>query len=270
MSAQRIKILISNDDGYDTSGIRELAAALSSFADVFICAPLLNNSGASSALTHSTTLNVNRHEGLIIVHGTPADCVNYALSEPNILPWMPDLTVTGINIGSNLGDDTIYSGTVSAAAESVRLGIPAMAVSLACIPQDNFPPVNFHAAAKIARDLVKRFQQQMLALPEIMLNVNIPDLPVDQIKEPRICMLGRRHPGRPVIELGRNKDLSLIRYQLGFSPAMLQEEATTDFDTIEKGHVTITPLQFDMTARAQLSNIASWLPQHWPLSETSA
>lgn len=259
MSGRRLKVLVCNDDGYDTSGIRLLARAVSGFADTHICAPLRNHSGASSALTISSRPDITRQEGVTIVHGTPVDCIHHALFRDDILPWKPDLTLSGINNGGNLGDDTIYSGTVSAAAESVIIGVPAMAFSLACVPEYNFPPTHFKEAAEIAGRLVERLAGEVIASGDTVLNVNIPDLPAGEIGEERVCVLGRRHPERPVSEVGRKDDLGLRRYELGINHTSREGDEMTDFETIEAGHVAVTPLSFDMTEHGRMEEVAGWM-----------
>ena len=257
----RLKILICNDDGYDATGIRELSAALAEIADVFTFAPLTNHSGASSSLTLHSTIAVSESEKLGVVHGTPTDCIQIALHGKDVLPWKPDLTVSGINAGGNLGDDTIYSGTVAAAAESVLLGVPALAFSLACIPEDNFPPANFKAAATIARQLVEQLHPQLLANPQVMLNINIPDLPFEQIKAPQICTLGKRHPGRPLTEMHHNRIPNLRQFQFGINMDNTRNDVNSDFHAIENSHVAVTPLQFDLTDQSMLKEISSWFAQ---------
>ena len=257
--------MVCNDDGYDTRGIRDLAQALGEIADVHVCAPLRNCSGASSSLTVSGSVSATFRKNLTIVDGTPADCVHLALLG-NVLPWKPDLTVSGINNGGNLGDDTIYSGTVSAAAESMLLGVPAIAFSLACVPEYNFPPTHFAMAASIARELVQKLSAHMETEPNMVLNVNIPDLPKDKVKEPVACVLGKCHPERPVTEIGNNSDLGIRRYQIGISgkshDSLENPGGMTDFEAIEAGHVSVTPLDFNMTETERMAEIESWVKAH--------
>ena len=254
-----MRILVCNDDGYDTSGIRELASAMREIAEVHVCAPLQNCSGASSSLTFSRPVSATFKEGLTIVHGTPVDCVHLALHSDRGLSWKPDLTVSGINNGGNLGDDTIYSGTVAAAAESVLLGVPAMAFSLACVPEDNFPPTHFREAAAIARDLVVKLSEHVISAPNTMLNINIPDLPPGKVKEAKACVLGKRHPERPVVEVGRKEDLGIRRYEMGVNLSAKEGKGDTDFEAIESGHVSVTPLSFDMTEHGRMGEISGWI-----------
>ncbi len=256
---KRLKILVTNDDGYDATGIRELISALAEVADVFACAPLINHSGASSSLTLHSTLAVSESENLHVVHGTPTDCVQIALHGKNVMPWKPDLTVSGINAGGNLGDDTIYSGTVAAAAESVSLGVPAIAFSQPCIPEDNFPPTHFAHGASIARDMVIKLYPHMLNNKHIMLNINIPDLPVNQVKEPLICRLGKRHSGRPLTEIDQNRVPNLRQFQFGINVENIRNDQESDFHAIENSHISITPLQFDLTDQKNLKEVSSWL-----------
>ena len=256
--SDRLKLLVCNDDGYDATGIRELAAALSAFADVFTCAPLANHSGASSSLTLHSTITTSETSNLCVVHGTPTDCIQLAL-HGTVMPWRPDLTITGINMGGNLGDDTIYSGTVAAAAESVQLGVPAIAFSLSCVPEDNFPPIHFKDAAHIAGGLVQRLHKQLIANPQVMININIPDLPLAQIKAPLIRPLGKRHPGRPLSEIHNNRIANLRQFQFDMNVGNMPDEGETDFSAIESGHIAVTPLQFDLTDYDRIKEVASWL-----------
>ena len=232
-----MKILISNDDGYLAPGIVALARVLAAFADVTVVAPDSNRSGASNALTLDRPLSVQRAEnGFYFVNGTPSDCVHIALT--SILKEAPDLVVSGINQGQNMGDDTLYSGTVAAATEGFLFGVPAIAFS-----QVNKGWEHLDTAARIAADMVKHGFPQ---LPRpFLLNVNIPNLPFDEIQGVRKARLGKRHSSEPVIPMRdpHGRDI----YWIGPPGAVRDGGEGTDFDATSKGFVSVTPLQIDLT-----------------------
>jgi len=237
-----MKILISNDDGYLAPGIVALAQALAAFADVTVVAPDSNRSGASNALTLDRPLSVQRAEnGFYFVNGTPSDCVHVALT--SILKEAPDLVVSGINQGQNMGDDTLYSGTVAAATEGFLFGVPAIAFS-----QVNKGWDHLDAAAKFAADLV-RYGFPELPRP-FLLNVNIPNLPVNEIKGVRKARLGKRHASEPVISMRDPHDREI--FWIGPPGAVRDGGEGTDFDVTAKGYVSVTPLQVDLTNHKQL------------------
>src|SRR5919205_897235 len=178
-----MRILVSNDDGYFAPGITVLAEALSSCAEVTVVAPERDRSGSSNSLTLDRPLSVRRaSNGFLFVNGTPTDCVHLAVT--GLLEDLPDMVVSGINHGANMGDDTIYSGTVAAATEGFLLGIPSIAVSLASKAGGNYP-----AAASIVAELIEHYRSKPLPAP-MLLNVNVPDLPRSLIKRVEITRLG--------------------------------------------------------------------------------
>ena len=238
-----MKILISNDDGYQAAGIVALYEALKEVAEVEVIAPEHNNSAKSNALTLHSPLYVHRAaNGFRYVNGTPADCVHIALT--GLLDYKPDLVVSGINNGANMGDDTIYSGTVGAAMEGYLFGIPALAFS-----QTEKGWAHLQDAAAVARDLVMKFGMQPKTTPWL-LNVNIPNLPREQIKAPQVCRLGRRHAAEPVeTQINPRGD---TMYWIGAAGAVADSGPGTDFEAAAAGHVTITPLQVDLTDHARL------------------
>ena len=256
--ADRRKILVSNDDGYDKHSLHLLVQELSSNAEVRVCAPLTNMSGASSSLTLLETITVSVNGKNSVVHGTPTDCVHLALIANNLLPWRPDLTVTGINMGANVSEDTLYSGTIAAAAESVQLGVPAIAFSLATRPNKPFPPVHFVDAARIAADLVTLFADRLVAEPTILLNINIPDLPYEQVKKPVVCPLGQRIFSRAFDNQGDEPDDTLRLTKNGEAKLANGREAA-DHHVVDSGHVAITPLTFDLTDRDKIAEVTRWL-----------
>lgn len=244
-----MRILISNDDGYFAPGLAALAASLSKLADVVVVAPERDRSGASNSLTLDRPLSVKKAaNGFYYVNGTPTDCVHVAVT--GFLDQRPDLVVSGINHGPNMGEDTLYSGTVAAATEGFLLGIPAIAVSLA--GKNN----HFDTAAQVASDLVQRFIAKPFASP-MLLNVNVPDLSPDALAGHEVTRLGRRHMAEPVIRAQNPRGDTV--YWVG--PVGPEQDAGdgTDFSAIRNRQVSITPLMIDLTARDQLGAINTWL-----------
>jgi 5'-nucleotidase len=244
-----MKILVSNDDGVHAEGILALSEALSTIAEVVVVAPDRNHSGASHSLTLENPLRVDTmaHNGFFAVKGTPTDCVHLAVNE--LLKPAPDLVVSGINHGANLGDDVIYSGTVAAATEGRHLGLPAIAVSLV-------GSQHFSSAAHYARLLVQALMDQPLPADQI-LNVNVPDLPLEQIKGMRVTRLGCRHPAEAVIVEQDPRGRPI--YWIGPPGATQDAGEGTDFAAIEAGYVSITPLQVDITAYRHLAGLQAWI-----------
>ncbi|MFZ6872760.1 5'/3'-nucleotidase SurE [Undibacterium sp. Di27W] len=240
-----MKILISNDDGYLAPGIVALAQAMGSIAEVTVVAPDSNRSGASNALTLDRPLSVQRaSNGFYFVNGTPSDCVHIALTA--IMKDKPDLIVSGINQGQNMGDDTLYSGTVAAATEGYLFGVPAIAFS-----QTEKGWTHLDAAARVALEMVQR------GFPELpqpfLLNVNIPNLPFEKIQGVRKSRLGKRHSSEPVIHMidPHGRDI----YWIGPPGAARDASAGTDFDTTNRHFVSVTPLQIDLTNTRQLADL---------------
>ena len=245
-----MKILVSNDDGYLATGINSLADALADIAEVTVVAPDRNQSGASNSLTLHTPLRVHSiGERRYFVNGTPSDCVHLALS--GFLDEDPDIVVSGINHGANLGDDVIYSGTVAAAMEGRFLGLPAIAVSLA-----GRNPSHFDTAARVAADLVRKLAANPLP-KDLMLNVNVPDRPFEELAGIESTRLGFRHRSEPLVPM---KDPYGRRvYWIG--PAGQGQDAGpgTDFEAVERGAVAVTPLKIDLTRHDTLPSLAGWL-----------
>ena len=240
-----MRILLSNDDGYQAPGIVALYEALKTIAQVDVMAPEHNNSAKSNALTLNAPLYVhNAPNGFKYVNGTPADCVHIALT--GYLGYKPDLVVSGINNGANMGDDTIYSGTVGAAMEGYLFGIPAIAFS-----QVDKGWGHLDAAAAKACELVQQFAGLRMADSAAwLLNINIPNRPVAEMLNAKICRLGRRHAAEPVIKQTSPRGETM--YWIGAAGAAMDEGAGTDFEAARHGHVTITPLQVDLTDHARL------------------
>ena len=235
-----MKILISNDDGYQAPGIIALYEALKDVAQVEVIAPEQNNSAKSNALTLNTPLQVTRAaSGFRFLNGTPADCVHVALT--GLLGYRPDLVVSGINNGANMGDDTIYSGTVGAAMEAYLFGIPAIAFS-----QVEKGWKHIDAAAAKARELVLMMaQQQQIGARPWLLNVNIPNLPVADIKPIKICRLGKRHAAEKTIT--QMSPRGELLYWIGGAGPAKDGADGTDFHATATGHMAVTPLQTDLT-----------------------
>jgi len=247
-----MKILICNDDGYQAPGIVALYEALKTIADVEVVAPEQNNSAKSNALTlHSPMYVQTAANGFRYVNGTPADCVHIALT--GLLGYRPDLVVSGINNGANMGDDTIYSGTVGAAMEGYLFGIPAIALS-----QTEKGWAHIDVAALRARELVQQLapslevlaQGQTPTLAPWLLNVNIPNLPNEQIKGVKIARLGRRHAAERVITQTSPRGETM--YWIGSAGPAKDDGDGTDFHATRLGYVCITPLQVDLTDHERL------------------
>ena len=243
-----MKILISNDDGFQAPGIVALHQALKDVAEVEVIAPELNNSAKSNALTLSAPLYVHQaHNGFRYVTGTPADCVHIALK--GLLDYRPDLVVSGINNGANMGDDTIYSGTVGAAMEAYLFGIPAIAFS-----QTEKGWAHIDAAAEVARRLVQKIERErMHEGPAFLLNVNVPNRPIEELQPVKVCRLGRRHAAEKVITQDSPRGETM--YWIAGAGSAKDSGEGTDFHATAAGHVALTPLQIDLTDHA---NLGEW------------
>jgi len=243
-------ILVSNDDGYLAPGLEALAGAMRRFGTVTVVAPEQNCSGASNSLTLNRPLTVNKAaNGFLYMNGTPTDCVHVALT--GLLDKAPDLVVSGINNGQNMGDDTIYSGTVAAAMEGYLFGLPSIAFSHVDKGHDHL-----EAAARIAAELVARYVEHRLAGP-FLLNVNIPNLPYEKLGAPRCTRLGKRHQAEPVIRATSPRGETI--YWVGSAGEARLAGPGTDFHAAAEGAVSITPLQIDLTHVEQLGGITDWL-----------
>ena len=249
-----MNILISNDDGYQAPGIVALYEALKDLGRVEVVAPEQNNSAKSNALTLHSPLYVHHAaNGFRYVNGTPADCVHIALT--GLLDYRPDLVVSGINNGVNMGDDTIYSGTVGAAMEGYLMGIPAIAFS-----QTERGWKHLDAATERARWLVQSLiqQQRVGTGSPWLLNVNIPCLPANELKPLKVCRLGRRHSAERVITQTSPRGETM--YWIGSAGAAKDDADGTDFHATLQGHVALTPLQVDLTEHDGLS---AWTIFKW-------
>jgi 5'-nucleotidase len=249
-----MNILVSNDDGIQSQGLTTLEDALRLIGEIYTVAPDRPQSSMSHALTLHRPLRVQEiAQGRLAVDGTPVDCVKLALT--GLLPVRPDLVVSGINKGPNLGDDIIYSGTVSGAIEAVLLGIPAIAVSLV-----TFKDFDFRAAAEFTATLVSRIQQRGIPR-ETLLNVNVPPVPKEQLKGWRLTRMGKRHYSENIVE--RVDPRGAKYYWIGGDDLGFAQDEGTDCVAVHEGYISVTPLQVDLTNYNLLKN--SCVPQfHWP------
>ena len=245
-----MRILVSNDDGYFSPGIALLAERLARFGEVTVVAPERDRSGASNSLTLDRPLVMRRAaNGFRYVNGTPTDCVHLALT--GLIDPRPDLVVSGINFGANMGDDTIYSGTVAAASEGFLFGIPSMAVSLA-----SKAGRHFETAAAVAIQLVERFAEKPMRDP-VLLNVNVPDIALEQLGGIEATRLGRRHKAEPIVKLQTPRGETA--YWIGPAGEAQDAGPGTDFNAVASGRASVTPLQLDLTFGKQLAQVKDWL-----------
>ncbi len=249
-------ILLSNDDGYLAEGLSALANALREHADISVVAPDKNRSAASNSLTLEIPLRAYPADnGFIKVDGTPTDCVHLAIT--GLLKQEPDMVFAGINHGSNLGDDVLYSGTVAAATEGRFLGLPAVAISLA-----GSNPVHFETAAQVAVTILKQLISKPLP-QDTILNINVPDVAINALKGYQATRLGQRHKAEPVI---KDKDpRGRTIYWVGPPGAEQDAGPGTDFYAINTGYVSVTPLQLDLTWYDRLNDLKTWLPKEQSL-----
>lgn len=244
-----MRILVSNDDGVMAPGIKALADVLSSIATVEVMAPDRNRSGASNSLTLSRPLHVRQLDnGYYSVEGTPTDCVHLALT--GFFETGFDLIVSGINEGANLGDDTLYSGTVAAAMEGCCFGLPAIAVSMTGHAGDHYA-----SAAMIAKQLVLKLKTQPLP-KQTLLNVNVPALPLDEIKGIEVTRLGKRHAAESIIKDHDPRGRPI--YWVAPPGPEADAGQGTDFHAIKRACVSLTPLHLDMTHYKVFEQLASW------------
>lgn len=250
-----MRILLSNDDGYQAPGLCILAKYLEQIATVQVVAPDQDRSGASNSLTLDRPLRAQRMDnGFIRVQGTPTDCVHLAIT--GLLEQEPDMVVAGINAGPNLGDDVIYSGTVAAATEGRFLGLPAIAISM-----ESHQPRYWETGARVALELVQRLSKIKLAA-DIILNVNVPDRPYGELLGFSATRLGHRHKAEPVIKQTDPRGREI--FWVGAAGPEQDAGAGTDFYALRHGYVSITPLQVDLTRHAALPTITQWLQTELP------
>jgi 5'-nucleotidase len=247
-----MKILVSNDDGYRSEGIARLRTALSSVGSVTVVAPDRNRSGASNSLTLDVPLRVTQSEpGVHFVTGTPTDCVHLAVS--GLFDFDFDLAVSGVNDGPNLGDDVLYSGTVAAAIEGRFLGLPTLAVSLCTVPGGER---HFETGAIVAQRIVTQLIGRPLD-PRLILNINVPDVPLAQLRGMRATRLGFRHRSEPAVPVRNPKGETM--YWVGPAGAGADAGEGTDFQAVAEGWVSVTPLSIDLTRHSALPELRQWL-----------
>ncbi|GGE67879.1 5'-nucleotidase [Paenalcaligenes hominis] len=245
-----MKIVIANDDGYNAPGIEALYHALADLGDITVIAPESNCSGSSNSLTLNRPLSVQKaHNGFYYVNGTPSDCIHIALT--GLLDFRPDLIVSGINNGANMGDDTLYSGTVAAAMEGHLFGIPALAFSLI---EKGW--AHLDTAAHVARELVLKTRTQPLE-PGTLLNVNIPSVPLTALNGYAVTRLGKRHPAEPVVKSTTPYGDPI--YWIGPVGKAVDFALETDFGATQNLQVSVTPLRFDLTDHQQLASTEAWI-----------
>lgn len=243
-------LLLSNDDGYQAPGLVSLARALADIAEISVVAPHIDRSAASNSLTLQTPLRAKEvQSGWYYVDGTPTDCVHLGIT--GLLNKEPDMVVSGINSGPNLGDDVIYSGTVAAAMEGRHLGFPAMAVSI-----NSFEAKYFETAALVTSHLVKQLIHRPLS-KEIILNVNVPDIPIDQIRGIQTTRLGNRHKSEPAVESKDPRGKPI--YWVGAAGPEQDAGPGTDFHALSENCVSVTPLHVDLTQYSVMDSVSHWL-----------
>ena len=245
-----MRILISNDDGVHAPGLSHLAEALSKIGNITVVAPDRNRSGVSNSLTLDHPLRVvTAANGFYSVNGTPTDCVHIAVT--GLLKELPDIVVSGINEGSNLSDDVLYSGTVAAATEGRFLGLPSLAISLAGPRCEHYD-----TAAQVAKNLVERLRVTPLT-SDTILNVNVPDVPFSELRGIQVTRLGTRHVAEPTIKALDPRGRKI--YWIG-APGPEQDAGPgTDFYAVNAGYVSITPLHLDLTHYKVLDELSGWV-----------
>lgn len=242
--------LLSNDDGYLAPGLGLLAAAVATLGRVTVVAPDRNRSGASNSLTLESPLYARRADnGFIYVNGTPTDCVHLALA--GLLDDEPDMVISGINAGANLGDDVLYSGTVAAAMEGRFLGRPALALSLA---GEN--PTHYQAAANAVLPFIRSLMEQPPAR-DLLLNINFPDVPAAEFGRWEVTRLGNRHKSEPALKTVDPRKRTA--YWIGLAGPGQDVGPGTDFHAIAGRNISVTPLQFDLTRHALLEQLRGWV-----------
>jgi 5'-nucleotidase len=245
-----MNILVTNDDGIHATGIQELAAAMRTIGRVALVAPDRERSAVSHALTlHAPLRAVSLAEDIFAVDGTPTDCVNLGIH--NLISFRPDLVVSGINRGANLGDDITYSGTVSAAMEATLMGIPAIAFSLATATAGEHYGDAAGAAARIVSEVMKR------GLPDdTFLNVNIPDLPGKMLQPVLLTVQGKRSYEGSIVD--KMDPRGNRYYWIGSGEPGFIDIPGTDYHAVRRGHISVTPLHLDLTNHAALPVLAGW------------
>lgn len=243
-------ILISNDDGYKSKGIQVLINELKKIAQITVVAPSRNRSGASSSLSLDRSIKVTKKEdSFYFLSGTPTDCVHIALT--GLMQTLPDMVISGINHGPNLGDDTIYSGTVAAAIEGYLLDIPSFAISMGSVN-----PKHFETAAKVTSDLIKLYNKKKVSSASL-LNINVPDIPYDELKGLEVTRLGKRHAAEKAMEKKHTQKESL--YWIGEVGQPNDGGPGTDFYALKNNFVSISPIHPDLTDFKKIEMTKNWI-----------
>ncbi len=243
-------ILISNDDGYKSKGIQVLINELKKIAQITVVAPSRNRSGASSSLSLDRSIKVTKKEdSFYFLSGTPTDCVHIALT--GLMQTLPDMVISGINHGPNLGDDTIYSGTVAAAIEGYLLDIPSFAISMGSVN-----PKHFETAAKVTSDLIKLYNKKKVSSASL-LNINVPDIPYDELKGLEVTRLGKRHAAEKAMKKKHTQKESL--YWIGEVGQPNDGGPGTDFYALKNNFVSISPIHPDLTDFKNIEMTKNWI-----------
>lgn len=243
-------ILISNDDGYKSKGIQVLINELKKIAQITVVAPSRNRSGASSSLSLDRSIKVTKKEdSFYFLSGTPTDCVHIALT--GLMQTLPDMVISGINHGPNLGDDTIYSGTVAAAIEGYLLDIPSFAISMGSVN-----PKHFETAAKVTSDLIKLYNKKKVSSASL-LNINVPDIPYDELKGLEVTRLGKRHAAEKAMKKKHTQKESL--YWIGEVGQPNDGGPGTDFYALKNNFVSISPIHPDLTDFKKIEITKNWI-----------
>lgn len=243
--------LLSNDDGYLAPGLSAMAAVLRTMGHTLVVAPDRNRSGASNSLTLSRPLRLQQApSGFWVVDGTPTDCVHLALTAESIRV-VPDVVLGGINAGENLGDDVLYSGTVAVAMEGRLMGYPSLAVSLA-----GESPTHYATAAEVVRSILQQMRERPLPA-DTLFNINVPDVPLDQLRGVAVTRLGLRHPSTPAVHDLDPRQRPL--YWVGAAGAPQDAVEGTDFHAVRNGWVSVTPLKVDLTRHEAVATVRDWM-----------
>lgn len=253
-----MKFLVSNDDGVNANGIKVLATMLKDLGEVVVFAPNRDRSGASNSLTLDRPIRVEKiDQNIYSVHGTPTDCVHLAVT--GVLKNEPDMVVSGINNAANLGDDVLYSGTVAAAIEGRDLGLPAIAVSIVL---NSYTEENRHRHYQTATHFLKKIIEHVVSHPlpkDTILNVNVPNLPIEQIKGMKITRLGNRHKAENAVPTTNPRGFKM--YWIGPAGPEADAGVGTDFHAVKNHYVSISPIQIDMTKHDLIDRLEQWVKQ---------
>jgi 5'-nucleotidase len=251
-----MQFLVSNDDGINATGIKALAEVLEELGNVTVYAPSGDRSGASNSLTLDRPVRIHKvNENKFAVDGTPTDCVHMALT--GLMEQEPDMVCSGINNAPNLGDDVLYSGTVAAAIEGRYLGLPAIAFSLAT-QRASRKKRYFDTAQFYIKKIILNLQKNPLP-QDTILNINFPNLPIDEIKGIKVTRFGNRHKAENTVQDSDPRGRKI--YWIGAAGPEADAGEGTDFHAIKMGYVSITPMQVDMTKHSVIEALEQWSAQ---------